>query len=76
MQINDIYELYIYIANSGIDFKTIFYKLDPIYKEELLNYIEFLKKKPTREQFDSYKISNEAMQYFLSFVKSLIDKLN
>lgn len=75
MNLESYYELFIYITNLDIDIKNIFFLLDENIKKEIFDYIDFLKTKPSKKNFLSYKISKEALENFIEAVESIIKKV-
>ena len=66
------YDLFIHIVSMGIDFNDVFSSIDEDIKLEILNYVEFLKKKPSKKEFISYEISNRSLTLFKDAVYKII----
>ena len=75
MNLNNVYEIFVYIACTDINFEVIFYKLDEPQKTELLEFIKFLKTKPSVIEYKNYKVSKEVHNIYLEFIKSVIRKV-
>lgn len=68
------YDIFIFIANLDLDFVSIIKSSDNFLKQEVLNYIDFLKKKPTKKEFFEYKISKNALNIYMQIVSELVKK--
>ena len=70
----EYYDLLLFIVNLDLNFSSIFSRLDEDLYLEIINYIDFLKKSPTLENFKKYNISQEAFDIFLDTVLEIIKK--
>lgn len=75
MNVESYYELFLYITNIGIDFTKLFSFFDEDIQKEIFNYIDFLKTKPSKEQFLNYKISKNAFNVFSETVETILKKV-
>lgn len=58
-----------------MDFSTVFSYVKEPYQSEILDFIDFVKKNPSKESISKYKLSHEAKRYILAYIDYIFKKV-
>ena len=74
MKYEDIYDILIQFFNFNVNFNIIFDFVEQPYQKEILNYIEYIKTKPSKENLANYYISEKSKTIILEYINYILKK--
>lgn len=75
MDRNNFYDILIQIFNLSIDFSIIFDKVEEPFKSEILNYIEYIRSNPLKEDLMKKGISDHSKKIIIQYIDYILKKL-
>lgn len=74
MNTDSIYDILISVFSTNVNFDILFEHVEEPFKSEIINFIEFLKKNPSKDEFRKYAITDTSKKYILNLVNDVLNK--
>lgn len=75
MNRDNFYDILIQIFNLNIDFSIIFDKVEEPFRSEILNYIEYIRSKPLKEDLMKKNISDMSKKIIIQYIDYILKKV-
>lgn len=75
MNRDNFYDILIQIFNLNIDFSIIFDRIEEPFQSEILNYIEYIRSNPLKEDLMKKNISDKSKKIIIQYIDYILKKV-
>lgn len=71
----NFYDVLIQILNLNIDFSIIFDHVEQPYRKEILDFVDYVRTKPSKEDIMKYNLSEKSKRIIIQYIDYILKKV-